>query len=245
MKAILVADREPYLHYRTKAADAPDKGHMQGGTGNGKTGHTTQIRPELMCIATSGDAGSIVLPEPIITIEVRPRPVFEEGADLYVIPADMFTSLTSRERPHPSFAYGPVSMMEAAFDAGCMDYLRDPWIIPELEARSVRYETLRFSIGGHIITVNSRRMSTESGEPVSLRHAEYVALRLLVMAHCSCLSRESLEYAIWGVTRPKSRSLDVLMSSLRSCLDKVLQGAGDSLNSARGFGYRLETGDCS
>jgi hypothetical protein len=198
----------------------------------------------------SGEAGNIpprgalIVPEPSITIEVTPRAVFETKADIYIIPAHIFTGLRTSERPHPSFAYGPVNLMEAAFDAGCMDYLREPWIIPELEARTIRYETLRFRIAGKLVTVTSRRMSGENGEAVPLRHGEYVALRVLLMNHCQCVSRETLEYAVWGALRPKSRSLDVLISCLRSCMERTVPGGGDTLTSSRGYGYMLETETC-
>lgn len=221
MRALLVADKEPYLNYRTRPAE---------------------VRPS--CIQNARTGAGLFVPEPSITIEVTPNPVFKTVADLYIIPADIFTGLGSRERPHPSFAYGPVNLMEAAFDAGCMDYLREPWIIPELEARSIRYETLRFRIADRLVTVTSHTLTCEGAESASLRHGEYVALRVLVMSHCLCVSRETLEYAVWGTLRPKSRSLDVLISSLRACLEKVIPGGGEALTSSRGFGYLLESQSC-
>ncbi len=234
MKALLVADKEPYLHYRTRPAEAGRSPGMETGA----------EQEQGRVIKASSARGGLFVPEPSITIEVTPRPVFETKADIYIIPAHIFTGLRTNERPHPSFAYGPVNLMEAAFGAGCMDYLREPWIIPELEARTIRYETLRFRVAGRLVTVTSRRMSCENGEPVPLRHGEYVALRVLIMNHCQCVSRETLEFAIWGSLRPKSRSLDVLISSLRSCLEKIAPGGGDALTSSRGFGYMLETESC-
>ncbi len=234
MIALLVADKEPYLHYRTRASGSERSAGSDTVPTRDRTGKTGILAP----------GGSLFVPEPAITIEVTPRAVFETRADIYIIPAHIFTGLRMNERPHPSFAYGPVNLMEAAFDAGCMDYLREPWIIPELEARTIRYETLRFRIASRLVTVTSRRMSCEDGEAVPLRHGEYVALRVLLMNHCQCVSRETLEYAVWGALRPKSRSLDVLISCLRSCLERTVSGGGDTLTSSRGYGYTLETETC-
>ena len=214
MKALLVADREPYLHYRT--------------------------RPE----EQTGSGSAVPRIQPPITIEVASYPDAEKRADLYIVPAALFTGMVAPERPHPAFAYGPVTLMDAAFGAGCVDYLRDPWILRELEARSARYEVVRVTLCGSAIALSSGRMTIDETEPILLRHGEYLALRLLSINRDSCVTREFLEYALWGGTRPKSRSLDVLVSTLRQVLEKHLPGSASRIKSFRGYGYVLETDTC-
>ena len=77
---------------------------------------------------------------PVVDFCLSTEPLPPANIDLYILPAG-----TSRENwtavlnsALPIIAYGPASLLPAAFENGCADYLKEPWDIPELKARILR-----------------------------------------------------------------------------------------------------------
>lgn len=167
--------------------------------------------------------------------------------DLEVVPAERFLAMAGSELPRaPVFAYGPLRLMAPAFDAGCRDYLREPWSLIELRARASRYEGLRFLAQSRGFELRNRALGlgSEPERAVSLNDAEYKLLRLLVINHGSVVTRQALALELWGKDRAPSRAIDVYIGRLRARLDALSPGAGGCLKSCRGLGYRLDVDIC-
>ncbi|MBL8965527.1 MAG: response regulator transcription factor [Spirochaetaceae bacterium] len=209
MTVCVVADSEPYLHYRTESD--PD------GT----------LSVFVCAPPASGPSGG----------ETWPR-----RAELYVLPAALLLGLPPEARPRPNFAYGQDRLMAAAFNAGAGDYLREPWSMAELRARAGRLRDRRFRLGERRFRLEGRRLGVEEadpGEAILLSDAESRLLVLLAQNPREAVPREALELALWGELRPHSRTLDVLVSSLRRKMRPCLPDSESPIIALRRQGYRL------
>ena len=195
-----------------------------------------------------------------------------EEAELEVLPAAAF--LEGGAAPgRRVLAYGPVSLMAASFEAGCADYLRDPWSLAELELRARRAEEPLFTLGDGRIELRGASLrlhragpaaagaasaagltkvagaahdeSSGGQEPaLALSEAESRFLRLLVENSGEVVSREAIDLRVWGASKPGSRRIDALAARIRSRLELLFPGVGNTLEACRGYGYRLRARAC-
>ena len=166
-------------------------------------------------------------------------------ADLDVLPAECFLALAPGHRPdHPVIAYGGIALMSAAFEAGCSDYLRDPWSLTELRARAERFGHLRFTLGTRYFELHRSTLSTTGGAELELGEAESCLLKLLVRNADEAVSRQAISLELWGQEKRGSRAIDVYVGHLRGKLESLDPEAGKKLISCRGLGYRLVTTAC-
>lgn len=165
--------------------------------------------------------------------------------DLEVMPADRYLALTPAHRPAcPVFAYGSVSLMAAAYEAGCADYLRDPWSLVELTARANRLDILRFACAGIALELRGGILSMENGRDgsqVALGEADRKLLRLLIRNAGRTVPRKAIELELWDNKGRSRRAPDVSIARLRARLDSLVPGGGTVIKSCRGLGYRLDT----
>lgn len=129
------------------------------------------------------------------------------------------------------------------FDAGADDYLVKPFALKELAARlnalakrtkqspknKLQVADLELDIG----TMEVRR----GGQIIELNRTGLKILSMLMQAFPNVLSRETLEYALWGDTVPGSDALRSHIYTLRSAIDKPFPGP--LLQTVHGIGYRL------
>jgi hypothetical protein len=169
-----------------------------------------------------------------------PGPVDGPGADLLAMPAEDFLALPPAQVTGSLVvAYGTAASMDAAFERGCADYLREPWPLQELLTRAGRLLNPRISVNGITIILIKDRLSVLGSASVELTEAERRLARLLMQNAGLPVTREALGYALYGRASRGARAIDNHISSLRRKIEQVHKGTGKALTTVRGVGYRL------
>ena len=139
--------------------------------------------------------------------------------------------------------YGPVALMEKAFERGCVDYLREPWTLPELRARGGRFCRLRFRLGETALELRGTRLAGETAS-VELTENERVLLRLLVLNAPLPVPRNAALSLLPGLVNEPFHAIGRCVVSLRRKMEKIEPGVGKRLHAIRTFGYRLDSPGC-
>ena len=140
----------------------------------------------------------------------------------------------------------------AGLELGADDYLTKPFSPRELVLRVQAIlrrarESERVSSGSQVLRVGPIHMDVSamqvsvSGEDVSLTPTEFRLIRSLLESRERTLSRRQLLEKAWDVEadvsdRLETRTVDMHVQRLRAKLGE----AGDSIQTVRGFGYRLK-----
>ena len=130
------------------------------------------------------------------------------------------------------------------FESGADDYLVKPFSLAELD---VRLKALvRRARDAHVDTVmrlgdlgfdTTTRTVARAGRRINLTPTGYKLLARLMQDAPKVVTRESLEYEIWGDAPPDSDALRTHIHALRHALDKPF--AVPMLKTEQGVGYRL------
>jgi DNA-binding response OmpR family regulator len=164
--------------------------------------------------------------------------------DIIVLPALDFLALTRiRSELPPCIAYGPVTLMGRAFGRGCVDYLREPWSLPELGARLGRFRNCGFRARGQLFRLEGSLLLGE-GAAVELKAEDLGLLRLLIRNAPFPVSRAAAVAALSITSLDKDKALRRHIASLRQSLERLSPTGGRDLRSVRGLGYRLEAELC-
>jgi len=117
------------------------------------------------------------------------------------------------------------------FDAGADDYLLKPFALEELEARlmalvrrSPQYDASKILESGPVRVDIGQRQVTINGTPVRLNRTCFKILVKLMQSAPEVVSREDLEYHLWGDWKPASDSLRTHIYALRKALFLRLPG---------------------
>ncbi len=172
------------------------------------------------------------------------EPLEAGDIDLYVLPVYLLQEFTDEPLRAaariPVIAYGEPSALRGAFLAGCADYLREPWSLEELSLRArklVRAPAL--SLEGVDLRLSEVSVESRHGR-ASLSLQEQRVLRALLRQKGTVVSREALQYALWGkLPHGRSRAVDVHVSSLRRKLRRLLpsEHTGQIIQAVKGIGY--------
>jgi len=132
----------------------------------------------------------------------------------------------------------------AGFRAGADDYLTKPFALPELE---VRLEALAARAGGRsrkrVLEVADLRLdlgtleATRAGKPLHLFPAGRKLLEVLMQASPAAVTRERLEYALWGDEPPDGDMLRSHVYELRRSVDAPFQAK--LIQTLPRVGYRI------
>ena len=168
----------------------------------------------------------------------------EAEADIIVLPASEFLALP-RDCPGRTgyVVYGPVALMDKAFEGGCVDYLREPWALPELFARLKRLQTLKFRTGKSSLSLVGSAIRSQKAS-VELALSELNLFRLLLRSAPFLVTKEAGIAALSIAAIDESHALGRCAVSLRHSLDSVEPGLGRRLHAVRGRGYRFDAELC-
>jgi hypothetical protein len=173
-------------------------------------------------------------------LRVSAEPLASGDADLWVVPAAVAVDTVAAVGGAPVIAYGPPERLRAAFLAGCVDYLREPWTPGELVERAAAALRRAATVGFGGVRLDGTRLSGSRGAADLTGH-QAALLRLLASRPGVPVDRTALAWAVTG--RPPaegSRSVDVHVSALRAKLARVVPpGGGPRIRAVRGRGYLL------
>ena len=182
----------------------------------------------------------------LLSREFDPR----RAAALFIVPAAAVnTLLGGRGRlALPVLAYGNEQGLAPAFLRGCVDYLREPWTLTELQLRVQRWLDQREAAvapavanaaGGGIRLRGTTLHGAGGAVPLSV--AEARLLDMLLYNAGRVTSREALFYRLWGrLPAGRSRVIDVHVAALRRKSRAAAgDGGGPAITAVRGEGYLL------
>ena len=180
----------------------------------------------------------------LLATEFDPR----RDVALFILPAAAINTILAPDGrlPLPVLAYGPEQGLTSAFLRGCVDYLRDPWTLTELELRVSRWlegrrQAQRFGGG---LWLDGTTLHGPAAV-VALSVAETRLLGMLLHNAGRVTSREALFYRLWGrLPSTPSRVVDVHVAALRRKCGRA-GGRGLAITAVRGEGYLLAAGDQS
>jgi hypothetical protein len=181
-----------------------------------------------------------------LVVSASTVPLDVAQVDAYVVAAHDLHLLGSILDPREAelasplvIAFGPAEHLRAAFLAGCADYLKEPWDLPELETRLVHATLTRpeemSRAWGYVL--EGRCLRLPDGREVKLSAHESVVAGLLFANQGAVVSRRALSFALWGkLPAQSSRAVDMHVSALRRKLGK------DLISCVRGQGYVISPG---
>ena len=136
--------------------------------------------------------------------------------------------------------HGNQNNLKLSFNAGCVDFLRDPWDFDELEARIEKnFKTVKSDLRWNKLAISRDSLSIE-GVSIVVSMEEYTILEKLIVNRAEAVPREALIFALWGKYKKDSRIVDMHISNLRKKLNilklKQKDCCGD-IKTIRSYGY--------
>jgi len=152
------------------------------------------------------------------------------NSDAIVIPALRFLTYPPLTRTVPLIASGPAELAEPCFEAGCSDFIREPWTGDELQARIAGHTCGKFAFSHEGLRISGHTLSGPTADIV-LSDAAYSILTLLSANLGQPVPRLAIASLI-GVRAGDSRSIDMRIARLRKALRSA--GAGGMADRLRG-----------
>lgn len=165
---------------------------------------------------------------------------------LFILPAAATNTILAPDGrlALPVLAYGPEQGLAGALLRGCVDYLRDPWTLTELELRVSRWLEGRLAarrFGGGLRLDGTTLHGPAGAVPLSV--AETRLLGMLLDNAGRVTSRDALFYRLWGrLPHAPSRVVDVHVAALRRKCRRA-GSRGLTISAVRGEGYLLAAAD--
>ena len=224
MRLLLIEDSERLR--RSISAGLRDAGYALDVAGDGEVG---------LWYARSNDYGAIILDLMLPRLDGLSllRTLRTEERDVHVL------VLTAKDT---------VEDRVAGLQAGADDYLIKPFAFDELLARVQALVRRRHNVKRTSIQVGSlcidtlARTARRDGTAIKLSPREYALLEYLALSQGQVVSRRQIEEQLYDEkAEPMSNVVDAAIYSLRKKIE--LPGAAPLIQTRRGMGYVLQSGD--
>ncbi|MCK5153237.1 MAG: response regulator transcription factor [Spirochaetales bacterium] len=180
-----------------------------------------------------------------ITFEYMNNSYYKSATSLFLIDANRLDPFL-KENPNLNtvkfVVHGDQKDLAAAFNAGCTDFLKNPWNYDELEARILKILNLKnIHTMWDKLTLSQKTISTDSYS-TNISIEEYIILKKLIENRNEPVPREVLLYTLWGKQKEESRVVDMHISNLRKKIeilkkfDKLCCGG---IKTIRSYGYMI------
>jgi len=150
-------------------------------------------------------------------------------ADAIVIPALNFLSNPPCMRYKPLIASGHAKLAAACFEAGCSDFIREPWTEDELHARISHHTRNNLAFNHEGLRISGHTLIGPTAEIV-LSEDAYRILELLAANLDQPVPRLAIA-SLLSVRAMESRCIDMRIARLRTALRSA--GAGDMADRLR------------
>ncbi len=169
----------------------------------------------------------------------------ESPADLFLVDAGLLGNFLD-EISNPSkikfIVRGKQKDLKHSFDAGCIDYLKTPCNMEELEIRLSNIFNLKSNIiKWEDITLNQDNIGSKNFS-INISIEEHIILKMLIQNRGEPVPREALYYVLPGKHKINSRVVDMHVSNLRKKIqflrEKEKICCGD-IKTVRSYGYMI------
>lgn len=133
-----------------------------------------------------------------------------------------------------------------AFDLGCNDFIRKPFVMEELVARIKSFARVAgsgagtahkvYKLGSFTLNASTQELSNSSGK-FQLSYKEVELLKKLCEAKSTVVDRQELLMELWGSDNVfNSKTMNVYINRLRNYLER---DKSVEILTVRGYGYKL------
>ena len=180
-----------------------------------------------------------------ISFEYKTSPYCKSTANMYLIDKNHLESFL-KEKPKSNtlkfIVYGDPKDIARSFNAGCADFLKDPWNNDELEARILKVLNVKkYQLNWNKLVLSQKSISTDNFS-IDISIEEYVILNKLIENKNEPVPREVLMYSLWGNQNENSRVVDMHISNLRKkigILKKHDNSCCGRIKTVRSYGYMI------
>ncbi len=178
-----------------------------------------------------------------LTFEYINSPDCKSTATLFLIDIDKLDTFLNEKLYSDTFKYivhGEQKDLALSFNAGCTDFLKEPWKSDELEARISKIQSSTKVIIQWEKLILSRKTLSTGNYSTDICIEEYIILEKLLVNRGEPVPREALIFSLLGRYKKNSRVVDMHISNLRKKI-KTLQQYDDSccgsIKTVRSYGY--------
>lgn len=180
-----------------------------------------------------------------ITFEYSDTPHFESSVSLFLVDGNNLNAFLNEKPFSYTFKFivcGKQKDLALSFNAGCTDFLKEPWNNDELEARIFKI----FNISTKQLQWDKLLVSQKTifidGFSTDISIEEYVILKKLIENRKEAVPREALLFALWGKHTKDSRVVDMHISNLRKKIKsfkKYNESCCGQIKTIRSYGYMI------
>jgi len=180
-----------------------------------------------------------------VSFEYRASSNCKSTANMYLIDLNQLESFLN-EKPKSNtlkfIACGDQKDIARSFNAGCADFLKDPWNNEELEARIFKVLNVKKNhLNWDKLVLSQKNIST-GNLSIDISIEEYIILKKLIENINEPVPREALLYSLWGNNNENSRVVDMHISNLRKKVE-ILRKHDNSccgrIKTIRSYGYMI------
>jgi len=180
-----------------------------------------------------------------ISFEYKTTSYCKSTADMYLIDNNQLESFLKEKPKSNSLKYivcGDQKDISHSFNAGCADFLKDPWNNDELEARILKVLNVKkYQLNWNKLVLSQKNISTGNlSTEISIE--EYMVLKTLIENKNEPVPREVLLYSLWGNQNENSRVVDMHISNLRGKIETLRKHDNSCcgrIKTIRSYGYMI------